>query len=143
MTKKVVRLTENQFKNAIFEAAQAVLNEPMTSVMESPSLVIEMARINKKEGGRGIFPYNSFVVKIWSNDHEPAHFHVMKDGWNLLFEIATGNLMRVEDRGRNVQDYNYITENVKEWLQSQCAITPSLTNQENAMAVWEQLHDDE
>ena len=110
---------------------------------EKPAIIVEMARINKREGGNGIFPYSSYEVKIWSDDHEPPQFHVMKDGWNILFEIATGNLIRVEGRGRNVQDYDYIADNVKKWLVSKSANRPKETNQENAMATWEELHDEE
>ena len=110
---------------------------------EKPAIIVEVARINKREGGNGIFPYSSYEVKIWSDDHEPPQFHVMKDGWNILFEIATGNLIRVEGRGRNVQDYDYIADNVKKWLVSKSANRPKETNQENAMATWEELHDEE
>lgn len=143
MAKKVARLKEQELKDTILETTQSVLNQSVPSESERPAILVEIARINKREGENGIFPYSSYKVKIWSNDHEPAHFHVMKDGWDILFEIATGNLIRVEGRGSNIQDYDYITNNVKDWLQSQCAIMPSSTNQQNAMITWEQLHDEE
>ena len=36
-------------------------------------MIVEMARINKNENN-GVFPFNSFEVKIWSNDHSPLIF---------------------------------------------------------------------
>jgi hypothetical protein len=100
-----------------------------------------MARINKNESGKGIFPYNSFVVRIWSNGHNPSHFHVEKDGWDIAFTIDDGELYKVERSGKDVQTYNYVLSNVKEWLKMKSAIIPSITNQENALSIWEQLHD--
>lgn len=101
----------------------------------------EIARININENGRCIFPYNSFEVKMWSNDHEPPHFHIISDGWNISFLVENGELDKVESRGSNLQVYNYICANVKKWLSSKCAILPNITNQENALAVWAQIHD--
>ena len=142
MAKTVIRLTEEELKRIIVETTQALLNKP-TNVSLSPNgLITEMARINKRESGRGIFPYNSYVVRIWSNDHEPPHFHIEKDGWNILITIDDGELYRIEQRGRDLQTYNYVLSNAKRWLQSRSAISPSLTNQQNALSIWEQLHDE-
>ena len=77
---------------------------------------------------------------MWSNDHEPPHFHVISDGWNLSFLVENGELDKIESRGQNIQVCNYICRNVKKWLSSKCAIIPSITNQENAFAIWAQLH---
>ena len=75
-----------------------------------------MARINTNENGRCIFPYNSFEVKMWSNDHEPPHFHIISDGWNISFLVENGELDKVESRGSNLQVYNYICANVKKMV---------------------------
>ena len=87
-----------------------------------------------------IFPYNKFEVKIWSNDHEPPHFHVLCDGWNLSFKIENGELLNVEQKGANRSVYKHIIKNVRQWLESECAILPMITNQQNAMAMWIQIH---
>ena len=45
----------------------------------NPSLnkdnLIEMARLNVNEIGNVPFPSNKFIIKIWSNDHNPPNFH--------------------------------------------------------------------
>jgi hypothetical protein len=37
--------------------------------------------------------------------------------------------------------YDYIIANVRKWLQSPSANRPKETNQENAQATWDELHD--
>ena len=80
-------------------------------------------------------------MRIWSNDHEPPHFHVEKDGWNIAFTIDDGELYKIEEQGKNQQIRDYMISNVKKWLVSKSANRPRETNQENAMATWEELHD--
>lgn len=53
-----------------------------------PQSLNEMARVNTKEF-YGLFPSNKFEIKIWSNDHNPPHFHVILEGWNVIVEIET------------------------------------------------------
>lgn len=66
----------------ITESINDFINEDMGIHREQ---LVEMSRINTNESN--IFPYNKYEVKIWSNDHEPQHFHVICDGWNLSFGI--------------------------------------------------------
>ena len=113
----------------------------MTKKVVAESLITEMARINMKEDGRSLFPFNGWEIKIWSNDHIPPHFHIIKDGWNVSFVIETGEELKIESTGKDIAIYNYMIANVKEWLNNPCCIMPKLTNQENAMLQWEQIHD--
>ena len=75
----------------ITESINDFINEDM-GIHREP--LVEMSRINTNESN--IFPYNKYEVKIWSNDHEPPHFHVICDGWNLSFGIEDGELMKVD-----------------------------------------------
>ncbi len=106
------------------------------------NMIVEMARINKKES-TGLFPYNKYEVKIWSNDHNPPHFHIIVDGWNVLFDIENGNVIDIERKGKSEQVYDYIVKNAPKWLDNFCALKPKLTNRENAELVWEQLHEND
>ena len=101
----------------------------------------EMSRINVKEF-YGYFPYNKFDIKIWSNDHTPPHFHIICDGWNVSYKIEDGNMLQIEGKGKNDSILDYMEQHVKEWLSTKCFVQPKLTNQENAMLQWEQLHDE-
>jgi hypothetical protein len=104
-------------------------------------MITEMARINKNETGHSIFPYQAWEVKIWSSDHNPPHFHIIREGWDVSFRIEDGELLTIKSRGRNKDIYDYMCANVKRWLSSKCAILSIITNQQNAMSIWTQLHD--
>lgn len=57
-------LDKLEIKQYIYENYRASINE--------------ISRINAKEF-YGYFPYNKFDIKIWSNDHNPPHFHIIGD----------------------------------------------------------------
>lgn len=135
MAKKIIRITEEDLGKVVKEATQKVLQEE--------KLITEMARININENERCIFPYNSFEVKMWSNDHEPPHFHVISDGWNISFTIEDGRELEVKNIGRNSSTYNYIVKNIPIWLDMPCKIAPKISNRENAFIQWQQLHEEE
>ena len=136
MAKKIIRLTENELAKAIHssikELESVVLNE------RSNTLLVEMARINTNDGG--LFPFNSFEVKIWSNDHNPPHSHIIKDGWDVSFLIDDGEMLEIKTQGNKKDVYNYMIKNVKQWLSEECAVLPAVSNKDNAMAVWKQIH---
>lgn len=52
-----------------------------------------------------IFEYFGFIFLFYSNEHEPIHVHVMKDGHEAIFEIILENGELVEIHKRN---YNKI-----------------------------------
>lgn len=141
-------------KNIIKESVTIAINDfikekTLNATLEMPStqnatgsMINEMARINKKETGRCLFPYNTWELKIWSNDHTPPHFHIICDGWNVSYKIEDGNMLQIEGKGKNDSILDYMEQHVKEWLSTKCFVQPKLTNQENAMLQWEQLHDE-
>lgn len=146
MEKKIIRLTENELHKIVEQTATQVI-DTMTSSMPyqvntQSGMITEMARINKNETGRSIFPYEAWKVKIWSSDHNPPHFHIIREGWDVSFTIEDGDLLMVKSRGGNKSIYDYMCSNVKRWLSSICSAQRKLTNQENAMLQWEQLHDE-
>lgn len=104
--------------------------------------LIEKARINMKESESEIFPFDNWVLQIWSNDPNPPHFHVKCDGWDIRCSIDDGRILEVIARGIGDGIFEYTETNAPKWLSSQCSILPILTNRENAMLMWEQIHDD-
>ena len=100
----------------------------------------EIARINVRESGNGLFPYNKWELKVYSNDHTPPHFHVIADGWDVSFRIDNGELLVVNRKGRNDTIYQYMIDNIPKWLEANCAVLPIATNKQNANAVWKQIH---
>lgn len=102
-----------------------------------PESLNEMARINVNEF-YDIFPYNKFEIKIWSNGHNPPHFHVIAEDWDIIVDIESGDILKTKKVGKNSKVYSFVEKNVKEWLDSKSAIDPNRTNRENAMFTWNQ-----
>lgn len=100
----------------------------------------EMARINKNEF-YGYFPSNKFEIKIWSNDHNPPHFHVISAGWNIVVEIETGNILKTKSVGTDSKIYKYVEDHIKDWLSQKSRMQKKLTNKEVAQQAWELIHD--
>ena len=48
-----------------------------------------------------IFEYFGFIFLFYSNEHEPIHVHVMKDGHEAIFKIILENGELVEIHKRN------------------------------------------
>ena len=144
MSKKTIKLTENQLTEATKESLKNVLNEDFSIDLNSPEEaepILEMAHINSNEtGNRSIFPFNSWEVKIWSDDHNPPHFHIKREGWNVSYDIETGERIEVLSKGDKSNIFDYMESNVKRWLDSPSSILPQITNRENARAQWIQLH---
>ena len=47
-----------------------------------------------------IFEYFGFIFLFYSNEHEPIHVHVMKEGHEAIFEIMLENGEHAEVRRR-------------------------------------------
>lgn len=104
--------------------------------------IVEMSRLNKKENGNVPFPYNKFDIRIWSNDHNPPHFHVIAEGWDISFLIENGEEYRVNTHTNDSKIYSYIVKNIKHWLQMKNFSHPYMTNQEYAEEAWHDNHDE-
>ena len=51
-------------------------------------------------------------------------------------------MLQIEGIGKNDSIFDYMEKHVKEWLSTKCFAQPKLTNQENAMLLWQQIDDD-
>lgn len=98
--------------------------------------LVEMARLNVDEYGAVPFPSNKFDIRIWSDGHNPPHFHVIAEGWDISFHIENGKVYRVNTYGGSSKMYNYIIKNIPIWLKMKSVVAPLMTNQEYAMAAW-------
>lgn len=147
--KEVVKITETQLREIVKEPVKKVLDESAALALNyydeyvpSPEYeqLDEMARINVNEPQGAIFPYQDYDVHIWSNDHEPPHFHIKRNRWNVSFNIETGEQIEILSQGTEKNVYDYMITNVSKWLDSPSAILPQITNRQNAMTQWMQLH---
>ena len=50
-----------------------------------------------------IFEYFGFIFLFYSNEHEPIHVHVIKDGREAIFEIIleNGELVQIQRRANS------------------------------------------
>ena len=147
--KEVVKITETQLREIVKESVKKVLDESAALALNyyddyvpSPEYgqLDEMARINVNEPQGAIFPYQDYDVHIWSNDHEPAHFHIITTDWDVEFYIANGELYKIKKEGKDKKVLRYMREKAPEWLNNPCAALPTITNQQNANLQWIQLH---
>lgn len=145
-TKQTIKITEQKLRKVVSKAVEKVVNEGCFALSHDETHanvhtepLFEMARINVREAGNGLFPYNKWELKVWSNDHTP-HFHVIADGWDVSFKIDNGELLVVNRKGSNDTIYQYMITNIPKWLEAPAAILPKITNRENAQMQWEQIH---
>ena len=75
-------------------------------------------------------------ITMYYDDHNPPHFHVIAEGWDLSFLIENGELYRVNTIGDNMATYNYIVKQVPKWLKMRSKIFKHNTNQEVAENIW-------
>lgn len=122
------------------EIIDEVLGEKRDYIILNCEPTIEMARINTKEF-YGLFPYNKFDMRIWSNDHNPPHFHIKAEGWEVIVDIISGNIIKtISYNKKDSSIFTYIKDNIKEWLDSPNIRNKTITNRENAMNIWEDNH---
>ncbi len=149
MDKKIVRIKESDLRDIVKESIEKILEEGCLAlnygeysnpVGNTYGEIDEMARINVKEPKGSIFPYDDYDVHIWSNDHEPAHLHIITSDWDVEFYISTGELYKIKKYGKKQKVLTYMCENLPKWLSQPCAALPSITNQQNANLQWLQLH---
>ena len=136
-----VEFLYRRLKQYINEKVRKVINGKSVSL--NNETLVEMARINLKEIGSVPFPTNKFEIKMWSDDHNPPHFHVICEGWNISFTIEDGRELEVKNFGNHLSTYNYIVKNIPIWLDMPCKIAPKISNRENAFIQWQQLHEEE
>ena len=122
-----------KIKSLLRELLFQEINHSSSTPMDS---IVEMVRLNKNDTGAVPFPRNKFAIRIWSNDHNPPHFHVIAEGWDLSFLIENGELYRVNTIGDNMATYNYIVKQVPKWLKMRSKIFKHNTNQEVAENIW-------
>lgn len=74
--------------------------------------------------------FNNIKLIIWSNDHNPAHFHaVKKDEYNVNIEIPINGIKSYKDLNILPKGKGSIPrkdlEMISEWIKNKHAIDPS------------------
>lgn len=102
---------------------------------------LDIARLNKRDGENDIFPYDKWQLIMRSDDVEPPHFHIISEGWDVIFSIASGELIKVINEGNKKSHLNYMVQNTTSWLDAPNRFYQHISNRQAAMLIWDQLHD--
>ena len=85
--------------------------------------VQEMARVNI--GETELFPYDSYELRIYGNDHNPPHFHIksLQEKYHITVKIDTGELYEIKSTGRRGRKDKFtdVVKMAKLWLDSKPA----------------------
>lgn len=127
-----------KYKKEVDEVVEEFLNnhrEPL----------LEMARINMKDDGKSLFPYQSYEITVRGegSSTKPPHIHIKskQEGYEIKVYIETGELWQVVNPGRRgkTDKFTDVINKVKQWLNtpSKVPIAKGGTNKEFAMGIWE------
>ena len=117
-------------------------------LLERREPLLEMARLNKKDGSKSPFPSNKYRLWVQGDNsaHKPPHMHISysQDGWEIKVYIETGELWQVVsfgNRGRTDR-FEDIIKLVKEWFPLTTTMPGRIgTNQEAAINEWDACND--
>ena len=112
---KVYTFTVGELNEYIQEHSVELLRKTPEKLLEILDFEIhreplnEMAKMNLKDPMNSPFPPNKFDIIIWSNDHNPPHFHIKgPEEWEVTFSIETGEPLKVKHIGKSSKYYKYI-----------------------------------
>ena len=101
---------------------------------------LDIARLNKRDGEGEIFPHDKWRLIMRSDDVEPPHFHIIREGWDAIFSIESGELIKVLTAGTDQSHLNYMIHNASLWLNSPSRFYPHISNRHASTLMWDQLH---
>lgn len=122
--------------DAILERLKAELGP-----LEGVSPFHKMSHINIQDGADSVFSQDKFDVYVRYIDKGAPRFHVSKDGWDVTFFISNGTVHNICNRGANMRVLNEMRVNAVKWLNHPCTIQPSMTNGQNALLKWKEVHE--
>lgn len=140
---KVYTFTVGELNEYIQEHSVELLRKTPEKLLEILDFEIhreplnEMAKMNLKDPMNSPFPPNKFDIIIWSNDHNPPHFHIKgPEEWEVTFSIETGEPLKVKRIGKSSKYYKYMVDNVPIWLKMPCSVNKKITNRDFLDARW-------
>ena len=129
----------DEIDKIIKEPIRKTVDETLSDCREP---IMEMAKINLKDGGTSLFPSNAYniIVQGDNSPHKLPHIHVIskQEGFDIKILIKSGELWQVENYGGRKR-FSDIVYKIKEWLSlpSNIPMAKGDTNQVFAMGLWE------
>ena len=158
MSKKTIKLSESQLKDAIRESIEKVLNEE--AVLKLPSInsteynqmrcLNEMAQVNKNERGlnkKASFDANLYRVYVIGEGAfaKFPHFHIEmpSEGWDIRMNMD-GSYHSMKRRGganrQKDEDFKDIERIAKVWVKQPNTLYPQMTNGQAAQFLWNSMN---
>lgn len=106
------------------------------------SFVSEIAQVNTYDNSLSYFPWNKYKLCIYSEDHLPAHFHIIsrQENFDIRIDCFTGDLVSLHKYGNRKRGSNFtdIVKDVKKWLDEPTADNnlPGLSNRDMVRVHW-------
>ena len=130
MAKQQIIVTHSDLEEMVAEATKQVLQE------SRKRLITEYyERMNSEQGGGPIFPNNKYAIYVYGDDHDPPHFHIECEGWNVSFTIWKGDLLQIKGKG-NKSDLDYMIQMAPRWLNSRSLRNKRQTNRQRLIIQW-------
>jgi len=144
MARKIIKITEAQFREFITN-----MTEVTNGKGRQNHLLVEMAKLNLKDGGKSEFPSNSFRVWVQGENspNKPPHIHISntQEGYEIKLLISDASLFGVNNYGnRNRSDtFNDVIKKAIKWYAEPTLMPGRVgTNQETALYEWEACNAD-
>lgn len=98
-------------------------------------------RFNTKKEDSKLMPSNKYQVMVYSNDHNPPHFHVIdNNGWVVKFLIENGQLYDIEATGAKKSVLQYWNKNIPKWIKRPSNTDPSQTIKGRLIDLWNEMN---
>ena len=128
------KIDEKVLKFGEFVNNKSIESEPL----------LEMAKLNLKDGGESEFPENAYRVWVQGENspNKPAHMHIhnIQEEWTIRVLIENGELWNVVSFGKRDRKDKFvdIIKLVKKWFQKPTKMPGRIgTNQDAARYEWE------
>ena len=117
-----------------------ITEEKIDKVVDSVvrEMLTEMARLNVANDNSSPFPSDIYELKMWSNDHEPIHIHIInkQENWEVTVSLE-GKTLEIK-KASNKLNIQKVEKQFKTWLTKNNKY--GINNKKYALSVWDSIH---
>ena len=128
-----------KYLTAIWNGEELISSAKIMDAFEiDDKMLLEIARLNVGSDSNSPFPSNIYDLRMWSNDHDPIHFHVTnkQEGWKVTCSIE-GNVLSIKKQTPSL-NIKKVEKLCKEWLNGTNKY--GINNKQNAKSIWDSIH---
>ena len=136
--KTISEYAEKIAKKVISESVKQTETEELELAVDVkilPPSTGECGFANKNDKN-GLFPCSQFKILVYGeSDHEPV-MHVVGFGWDVVFYYENGDLYGIVSAGTNIDVFNYMKNNITEWLKQKSTLYKKASNRDVIHSGW-------